>query len=81
MLRMKKKAKKIIGPLYSLNDLRICFAHLLPQENIEQRKQNILSTFGLTDFQDYRRLYDTALERLYELYKYLNVMELPAAQQ
>ena len=77
----EEKAKKIIGPLYSLNDLRICFAHLLPQENIEQRKQNILSTFGLTDFQDYRRLYDTALERLYELYKYLNVMELPAAQQ
>lgn len=49
----EEKAKKIIGPLYSLNDLRICFAHLLPQENIEQRKQNILSTFGLTDFQDY----------------------------
>ena len=77
----EKKANKIIGPLYSLNDLRICFAHLLPQENIEQRKQNILCTFGLTDFQDYRRLYDTALERLYELYKYLNVMELPVAQQ
>lgn len=75
-----EKAKEIMGPLYSLNDLRICFAHMLPQENIEQRKRNILNTFGLSDFQNYRLLYDTALERLYKLYEYLNVMDFPEVQ-
>jgi len=69
-------AANIVAPLYTINDLRICFAHLLPQENIDARKNNVLQTLGISLFEDYRKLYDTMIDRLYRLYQYLNLVEL-----
>lgn len=69
-------AKQIIAPLFALNDLRICFAHLLPQHEIERHKTNALSVLGLSDFDDYRNLYDTMIDRLLNFYSYLNIADI-----
>lgn len=69
------KARDIIAPLFHLNDLRVCFAHLLSAETIQESKDRIIKAYNLTDFSEYRKLYETLLEELYALYKYLNVAE------
>ncbi|MCB5442411.1 hypothetical protein [[Ruminococcus] lactaris] len=69
------KAKDIIGPLFRLNDLRVIFAHLLPNEDIQECKDRIIEAYGLTDFSDLRKIYDTLLDELYGLYRFLNVAE------
>lgn len=66
-------AQKIIAPLFHLNDLRVCFAHLLPAQDLEQYKQKIVRTYGLNDFTEYKKLYSMLIDELYSLYKYLNV--------
>lgn len=38
-------------------------------------KENALKTLGLSDFEDYKKLYDTLIERLYKLYQYLNIID------
>lgn len=70
-----EKAKDIIAPLFHLNDLRVCFAHLLPEEQIQKYKNNIVKAYGLNDFSEYRKMYDSLISELYELYKYLNVVD------
>lgn len=71
----EEKAKEIVAPLFHLNDLRVIFAHLLPAEDIQESKDRIIVAYGLTDFSDNRKIYDTLLEELYGLYSYLNVVE------
>lgn len=71
-----ENASRIIGPLYSLNDLRNYFSHLLSKSKMEDLKGGVLNTLGLSDFQDYRKLYDTLMQRLYEFYQYLNITDL-----
>ncbi len=71
-----EKADRTIGPLYALNDLRNYFSHLLSQQKMDELKNNALDTLMLTEFNDYRKLYDTLIKRLYSLYQYLNVMDL-----
>lgn len=70
-----EKAKDIIAPLFHLNDLRVCFAHLLPEEQIQKYKNNIVKAYGLNGFSEYRKMYDSLIGELYELYKYLNVVD------
>ncbi|WP_054738794.1 hypothetical protein [Cellulosilyticum ruminicola] len=70
-----EKAKGIIAPLFHLNDLRVCFAHLLPEEQIQKYKDGIVEAYGLNDFSEYRRMYDSLISELYELYKYLNLVD------
>ena len=67
-----KFSKDIVSPLYYLNDLRVCFAHLLPQEEVDSYKQKTVSAFNLSCFTDYRKLYDTLMDKLYQFYEYLN---------
>ena len=43
---------------------------------MEDLKGGVLNTLGLSDFQDYRKLYDTLMQRLYEFYQYLNITDL-----
>ena len=69
------RAKDIIAPLFHLNDLRVCFAHLLPDEDIQKYKDSIVDAFGLSDFSEYRKLYESLLAELYTLYKYLYVTD------
>lgn len=70
-----EEASRIIGPLYALNDLRNYFSHLLSQKKMNKFKENALKTLGLSDFEDYKKLYDTLIERLYKLYQYLNIID------
>lgn len=70
------KAREIISPLFYLNDLRVCFAHLISQNEIEKYQQNIVDAFGLSRFDEYQKLYDTLLDKLYNLYKYLYMTEI-----
>ncbi|MBW9150374.1 hypothetical protein K2F40_15550 [Clostridium sp. CM028] len=65
-------SKDIVSPLYYLNDLRVCFAHLLPQEKVDSDKQKIVNAFNLSCFTEYRKLYDTLMDKLYRFYQYLN---------
>ena len=69
-------AKQIIAPLFYLNDLRVCFAHLISQSEIEEYQNAIVAAFGLSSFDEYRKLYDTLIDKLYYLYTYLNVTEI-----
>lgn len=69
-------AKQIIAPLFYLNDLRVCFAHLISQSEIEKYQNAIVAAFGLSSFEEYRKLYDTLIDKLYYLYTYLNVTEI-----
>lgn len=69
-------ARKIVAPLFYLNDLRVCFAHLIPQKEIDEYEANIVSAFGLSDFTEYKKMYDTLIDELYSLYRYLNVTEI-----
>ena len=50
-------AQKVVAPLFHLNDLRVCFAHLLPAQDLAQYKQRIIDAFSLSDFTEYRKLY------------------------
>lgn len=72
------RARDIIAPLFHLNDLRVCFSHLLPDEKTQEYKDSIVKAFGLTDFSEYRKLYESLLAELYTLYKYLYVTDFRA---
>ena len=69
-------AKEIIAPLFYLNNLRVCFAHLIPQSEIDKYQNNIVAAFGLSSFDEYKELYDTLIDKLYNLYTYLNITEI-----
>lgn len=69
------QAKSIISPLFYLNDLRVCFAHLISQDEVDKYKENIVKAFSLASFNEYRKLYDTLMEALYQLYKFLYVTD------
>lgn len=69
------QAKGIIAPLFHLNDLRVCFSHLLPDEETQKYKDSIVEAFGLSSFSEYRKMYDSLLAELYQLYKYLYVTD------
>lgn len=71
----EEKAKSTIAPLFHLNDLRVCFAHLLPEKDINEYKESIVKAYGLSGFNEYRKLYDCLIDELYDLYKYLNVTD------
>lgn len=70
------KAKEIVAPLFYLNDLRVCFAHLISQKEINKYEANIVEAFELSKFTDYKNLYNTLIDKLYSLYRYLNVIEI-----
>lgn len=70
------EAKKLIAPLFYLNDLRVCFAHVISQEEVDKCKANIVRAFNLSDFSEYRKMYDSLIDELYSLYRYLNVTDI-----
>ncbi|MEN6489302.1 MAG: hypothetical protein ABFD66_10570, partial [Smithella sp.] len=68
-------AKKLMSPLFYLNDLRVCFAHLISQREVDEIKGKIVVAYALPSFSEYRKLYDTLIRGLYDLYKYLRITE------
>lgn len=60
----------------TVNDLRVCFAHLISQSEIDKCQNNIVAAFGLSSFDEYKKLYDTLIDKLYYLYTYLNITEI-----
>lgn len=63
--------RTVIGPIYLLNDFRIVFDHLLSKDKLEEKKNNIIKTLGLTSFSDYKDAYTKELDGLDKLYQYL----------
>jgi len=59
-----------MAPLYLLNDLRIVYDHLLPNDKIEDKKKNVLESLELTAF-DEAKIYDRLLNRLSTFFEYL----------
>ncbi len=70
------KVKKIISPIYILNDLRIYFDHLL--SDVEQKKleRNILDVLKIDTINDVYKTYKILLEKLNCFYSYLNLIIL-----
>lgn len=69
--KVDDEVKRLIAPLYLLNDLRILYFHLLPTEKQESLKQNIVTTLELEAFQDTEQMYSKLVSRLYDLFEYL----------
>ncbi|MGH1216675.1 hypothetical protein ACQVWG_26600 [Bacillus cereus] len=63
--------KTVIGPLYLLNDLRIMYSHLLPNEDIEKKKINIMKSLSLTEY-NLEEVYKKVLIGLKYLFEVLN---------
>lgn len=68
-------AKKLMSPLFYLNDLRVCFAHLISQSEVDAIKEKIVIAYELSSFSEYRKLYNVLISGLYDLYKYLRITE------
>lgn len=45
-------------------------------KEIDEYEANIVLAFGLSDFTEYKKMYDTLIDELYSLYRYLNVTEI-----
>lgn len=69
------KARDLMAALFCLNDMRVCFAHLISNDTMDRYKANVVNAFGLRDFNDYRKLYDTLIEKLYGLFMYLVITD------
>lgn len=46
----KETAHELVGSLFYLNDLRVCFAHLLPKDKVDEIKMGIINAFAIEDF-------------------------------
>ncbi len=56
--------RRIIAPLYLLNDFRQYYDHLLSEEAKESKRKNIIQSLGITSFDNIGRIYDELLNRL-----------------
>ena len=65
--------RRLLSPLYLLNDLRNCFDHLYPNEKKENIRSNIVSCFGLTCFNNHE-VYKEEIKRLKTLYELLVIL-------
>lgn len=69
IVKSQEQVKEIIAPLYLLNDLRIVYDHLLPQDERNRRKANVENSLGITTF-DESLIYDVLLNRLSAFFEY-----------
>ncbi|MEG1531543.1 MAG: hypothetical protein RSC15_07960 [Lactococcus sp.] len=72
----KIDAQKVVAPLYYLNDLRVCFAHLISEAEVQKCHDRIVSAYSLRSFDDYKSLYEKLMMDIYYLYQYLNIEEI-----
>lgn len=64
--------KKIIAPLYLLNDLRIIYFHLVSTDEVEKLKNNIVSSLGINRFDETEIMYNKLMEGLKSLFTKFN---------
>ena len=72
----EEEAKKIIGPLFRLNDLRVCYAHLISQSEIDKLMKGILSEYEIENEKNYQGIYTKLVDELLKLYSYLVIMDI-----
>ena len=63
--------RRIISPLYLLNDFRQYYDHLLSEKAKESKRKNIIQSLGITSFDNMERIYDELLNRLAALFEYM----------
>jgi len=63
--------RRIIAPLYLLNDFRQYYDHLLSDEVKDSKRNNIIKSLGITSFDHMERIYDELLSRLAALFEYM----------
>lgn len=64
-----EQIKEIIAPLYLLNELRIIYDHLLPQDERDKRKKNVADSLSVSKF-DESMIYNVLLDRLSAFFGY-----------
>ena len=69
-------ASEIVAPLYYLNDLRVCFAHLIPEMEVTKYQEKIVAAYNLKTFNETKKLYEKLMGDLYYLYQYLSIEEI-----
>ena len=68
--------RKIIAPLYLLNDLRIIYFHLVSTDEVEKFKNNIVSSLSINRFDETEIMYNKLMEGLKALFvKFNEVIE------
>ena len=68
--------RKIIAPLYLLNDLRIIYFHLVSTDEVEKLKNNIVSSLSINRFDETEIMYNKLMEGLKALFvKFNEVIE------
>ena len=68
--------RKIIAPLYLLNDLRIIYFHLVSTDEVEKLKNNIVSSLSINRFDETEIMYNKLMEGLKTLFvKFNEVIE------
>lgn len=73
VIKKQDQVSEIITPLYLLNDLRLCYDHLLSSETERKFKNNVVSALALSSFDDVETLYNRLIEKLLVFYRYLIV--------
>lgn len=63
--------RRVIAPLYLLNDFRQYYDHLLSKEAKESKRKNIIQSLGITSFDNVVKIYDELLNRLAALFEYM----------
>lgn len=71
-----RELRKIIAPLYLLNDLRIIYFHLVSTDEVEKLKNNIVSSLSINRFDETEIMYNKLMEGLKALFvKFNEVIE------
>lgn len=60
--------RKIIAPLYLLNDLRIIYFHLVSIDEVEKLKKNIVNSLEINNFEETEIMYNKLMEGLKNLF-------------
>lgn len=76
----KENAKKLMAPLFYLNDLRVCYAHLISANESEKMLNAIVVAYHLESKLEYEKLYNTLVDDLYNLYSYLMTLSLDSTE-
>lgn len=71
-----ENARQLMSPLFYLNDLRVCYAHLISNNESKKKMNAIVESYNLENELEYEKLYDTLVNGLYNLYSYLMTLSL-----
>lgn len=71
-----ENAGQLMSPLFYLNDLRVCYAHLISKSESEKMINAIVEAFNLENEFEYEKLYNTLVDGLFYLYSYLMTLSL-----